>query len=111
FDIFLMTSEFEGLPIALLEAMSMECAIFATNVGGVGEAIRHEQDGILVEKDDFNTLETLLKEGLNQPEKLHELGQRARQRVQESFSIEHMTLQLENIYRKAVEEYGGNKKR
>jgi glycosyltransferase involved in cell wall biosynthesis len=34
-DIFMMTSEFEGLPVALLEAMSMECAVVCTDAGGI----------------------------------------------------------------------------
>ncbi|RYG28092.1 MAG: glycosyltransferase, partial [Chitinophagaceae bacterium] len=47
-DIFMMSSVFEGLPIAMLEAMSMQCAIVTTDAGGIKEVIRNEKDGLLV---------------------------------------------------------------
>ena len=45
-DIFMMSSSFEGLPIALLEAMSMECAVVSTDAGGIKEVIRNKEDGV-----------------------------------------------------------------
>ena len=44
-DIFMMSSQFEGLPIALLEAMSTGCAIVSTKAGGVVEAVQKRKDG------------------------------------------------------------------
>jgi glycosyltransferase involved in cell wall biosynthesis len=55
-DIFVMTSLYEGLPIALLEAMSMGCAVVATNAGGVGEVIRDKTDGFLETVEDWKQL-------------------------------------------------------
>jgi L-malate glycosyltransferase len=46
-DIFMMTSVFEGLPIALLEAMSMKCAIATTDAGGVKEVIENGKSGLM----------------------------------------------------------------
>ena len=43
-----MSSKFEGLPLALLEAMACECAIVATKVGGVPEVIQDGVSGQLV---------------------------------------------------------------
>ena len=47
-DVFMMTSQFEGLPIALLEAMSMECAILTTDAGGIKQVIRNDEMGLMV---------------------------------------------------------------
>src|SRR5690554_6645629 len=58
-DIFMMSSSFEGLPLALLEAMSMNCAVVATRAGGIKEVIRHEQDGLTCEVDQWEELATL----------------------------------------------------
>ncbi len=55
-DIFMMSSAFEGLPIALLEAMSMSCAIVSTKAGGVVEVIRENEDGILCEVGNIKEL-------------------------------------------------------
>lgn len=47
-DIFMMSSEFEGLPIALLEAMSMEVMPACTNAGGIAELVRDGENGVIV---------------------------------------------------------------
>ena len=97
-DIFMMSSEFEGMPIALLEAMSMECAIVATNAGGVGEVVRHGVDGLLVPVSGWEELavnaETLIGNALLRSE----LGKRARQRVVDRYSIGSMAGELEKVY-------------
>jgi glycosyltransferase involved in cell wall biosynthesis len=54
FDIFIITSRYEGLPYALLEAMSAGLKIIATRVGGITEVL--EEKGILIEPDSVNEL-------------------------------------------------------
>lgn len=46
-DLFLLTSEFEGMPVALLEAMALGTAVVATAVGGVGEVVEDGRNGRL----------------------------------------------------------------
>lgn len=48
-DIYMMSSAYEGLPVALLEAMAMECAPVCTTVGGIPEVIRAGRNGLLTE--------------------------------------------------------------
>jgi len=59
-DAFTLSSRFEGLPIALLEAMAAGLPIAATNVGGIPEAITHEVTGLLVEGGDVESLAAAL---------------------------------------------------
>lgn len=47
-DIFVLASRFEGYPISIMEAMACGCAIVATAVGGVPDAIRAGVDGLLI---------------------------------------------------------------
>src|SRR5439155_25364129 len=49
FDLMVLPSVWDGLPMVLLEAMAAGCPIVATAVGGVPMAIRHEVSGLLVE--------------------------------------------------------------
>ena len=98
-DIYLMTSQFEGLPIALLEAMSMECAIVSTDAGGIKEVIRHEKDGFIVPVESWLELEKYLIFLIENPEKIKIWGFQARQRVISDFSITTMVQQTEELYK------------
>lgn len=55
-DVFVMPSRSEGCPIALLEAMAMECACIATDVGGVAEVLEDCHAGFLVRDNDSRDL-------------------------------------------------------
>ncbi len=55
-DVFVMPSHSEGCPIALLEAMAMECACIATDVGGVAEVLEDHHAGFLVRDNDSRDL-------------------------------------------------------
>jgi len=98
-DIFMMSSSFEGLPIALLEAMSMECAVVSTDAGGIKEVIRDQQDGLICPVDKWEELGELCQTLIDSPEKLKNLKKAARTRVIESFSLEKMVNELESIYK------------
>ncbi len=97
-DVFMMTSVFEGLPVALLEAMSMECTILTTDAGGIKEVIRPNQDGILVAVDQWKDLTIHLELLLHDHEKRISLAQTARRRVETHFGIEKMVKELEELY-------------
>lgn len=97
-DVFMMTSSFEGLPIALLEAMSMECAIVTTNAGGIKEVIRDKIDGKLYDVDELNAMPSALEELYNDSKILLMLKENARKRVVKSFSLKSMVAELEREY-------------
>ncbi|MEM6525806.1 MAG: glycosyltransferase [Bacteroidota bacterium] len=98
-DIFMMTSRFEGLPIALLEAMSCKCAVVSTDAGGIKEVIPdRECGGLLRGVDDFRLLsQDLLTLTSDQPQ-LKEMGKKARKRVVAKFSLNRMVARLEDLY-------------
>lgn len=99
-DVFMMTSSFEGLPIALLEAMSMECAIVTTDAGGIKEVIRNGVDGFMVEVGNWLDLSEKLDVLSNDPELLKKYQNAARERVLEEFSLKAMVENLESEYLK-----------
>lgn len=101
-DIFMMTSVFEGLPVALLEAMSMECAVIATEAGGIGEVVRNNIDGITVPVDKWQNLAEVLTVLCRDKTAITRLGKSARKRVVDSFSLKRMVQELETLYEKTI---------
>jgi L-malate glycosyltransferase len=97
-DIYMMSSEFEGLPIALLEAMASECAVISTDAGGIKEVVRDSQDGLICPVSEPEKLASMALDLLGNSAKLCGLRKQARRRVQESFGMEKMVQELEGIY-------------
>jgi L-malate glycosyltransferase len=97
-NIFMMSSSFEGLPIALLEAMSMECAVVSTDAGGIKEVIRQDVDGLICKSDEWKNLVPLVGKLLEDSKKLEGLGKASRKRVLDKFSLKVMVHQLELYY-------------
>lgn len=97
-DIFMMTSAFEGLPVALLEAMSMNCLPACTAAGGIPEIVEHGVNGILVPLDQPLLLADHISELLADPEKMQHMKRAARETVVTHFSVQQMVRDLEGIY-------------
>lgn len=101
---YVMSSEFEGLPIAMLEAMACELPAVCTDVGGIREVVREGVDGHLVAPENPLDLVAPLVEMFRNPKKMAQMGAEARNRVEEGFGMKRMMGELEAIYRKAVAE-------
>lgn len=97
-DVFMMSSSFEGLPIALLEAMSMECAVVSTNAGGIKEVIRDGKDGLICDVNNWKDLVSLNQQLIDDPEELQKFKKAARERVINEFSLKVMVEKLEKYY-------------
>jgi teichuronic acid biosynthesis glycosyltransferase TuaC len=85
-DIFVLPSHNEGLPNVVLEAMSCERAVVATDVGGIGEAVEDGITGILVPPREVDHLKSALANLLENPGGRVEMGRRGRERVKARFS-------------------------
>lgn len=97
-DIFVLPSLWEGLPIGLLEAMSMGKSVIGTNVDGTKEVIVHQQNGLLIEVGDLEALKQAILDLATHAEKRHHLGKAARATVQNRFNAATMTRQIEDLY-------------
>lgn len=97
-DIFMMTSEFEGLPLSLLEAMSCECAVVATNAGGIKEVLVNRVNGFTTEVDQWSELFYAIEFLLSDPTRLKAVSLNARSSVIQNFSIQTMVAHLESTY-------------
>jgi len=99
-EIFVMPSLWEGLPLALLEAMHAGKAIVATTASGIPEAIVPEEHGLLVPPGDPTALAEALRRLLTEPALRQRLGAAARRRAAAEFSIDAMTNAYEGLYRR-----------
>jgi glycosyltransferase involved in cell wall biosynthesis len=103
FDIFVLSSITEGLPITLLEAMQQSIPVVCTRAGGVVNVIRHGQNGLLVEHSDPAALAEAIKRILRDANLREELGRKAGREVREKYSSERMALEYEELYRAVSE--------
>ncbi|GAB3666897.1 glycosyltransferase [Echinicola sediminis] len=102
-DIYMSTSQFEGLPIAMLEGMACELPVISTCAGGIGEVIREGKEGHLCPVDNPSNLLPLALDLLANKSKLKEMGKNARNRVEEVFSMKRMVNQLERVYQEVLQ--------
>lgn len=97
-DVFMMTSVFEGLPIALLEAMSMGCVVATTDAGGIKEVVRDKMDGRLVNVEQWQQLSAIVSDLFRDEKVMLDLAKAARHRVVSDFSMKRMVGELEEVY-------------
>ena len=89
-QVFVLSTRWEGMPLALVEAMAAGCACIGTDVVGVREVIEHENTGLLVPPDDAGALAEALQRLLQNPALAQQLGQAARQRALSAHGRERM---------------------
>lgn len=99
-DLLVVTSETEGLSIAILEAMSYGIPVIATNVGGNPRLVQDGLTGRLFNYDDHRTLSSILSEVLDSPAILARWGVAARENVSDNFSIQKTTDDYDVLYRR-----------
>jgi glycosyltransferase involved in cell wall biosynthesis len=98
-DIFVMPSLWEGLPLALLEAMFAGKPIIASDVSGIPEAIASDRYGLLAPPGDVETLARHLDDVLRDPALRARLGAAARQRALDEFTVARMAERYLASYR------------
>jgi glycosyltransferase involved in cell wall biosynthesis len=96
-DIVLLTSISEAFPYSVIEAMSCERAVVASDVGGVSEAL--EECGMLVRPRDVEGFANAVRELLDDPALRARMGRRARGRVLEEFRLDGSIAAYLDLYR------------
>jgi glycosyltransferase involved in cell wall biosynthesis len=98
FDIFVLPSITEGLPMILLEAGAMGIPVVATWVGGIPELIQSGVEGLLVSPGDSETLASAIARLANTPSMRNEMGKNLHSKVKDTFNLEKMTKATLKIY-------------
>jgi colanic acid/amylovoran biosynthesis glycosyltransferase len=99
-DIYLLTSIYEGVSNAVLEAMSMKIPVVATKAGGMGEAIVNEENGILVERFSPNSIADGLIKLIESVALRKKISENSRGIILEKFHISRQIEIFEQQYKK-----------
>jgi glycosyltransferase involved in cell wall biosynthesis len=98
FDVFVQSSEYEGTPNCVLEAMSVEVPVVATSVGGTAELLSDGVHGLLVPDRDPRALVAAIARALDDPRASAERAAAARQHVERALSFDIRMRKVERIY-------------
>lgn len=97
FDVFALASVYEGLAIALIEAMALGRPSVVTRVGGLTEVVEHGKQALLVDAGDPKGLANAIITLLRDDQLRHQLGEAARRRA-EKFDIRKAVRRHEEVY-------------
>ena len=100
--ILLLPSYHEGLPMSILEAMASEEAVVSTLVGGIPEAVKAGESGILITPGDTEALYNALRELLEDTQRAEQMGRCGRKIVEEKYDLEKLHRQLYAEYCKIL---------
>ena len=106
FDLFVLPSLWEGLPMAVLEAMAAGLPVVATAVGGTPEVVVDGVTGLLVPPRDPHALAEAILRLLRDPDLRKRMGGAGRERVAAHFSVEQMVQRTEKLYEHLLAEKG-----
>jgi len=100
-EVFVLSSESEGMSNTILEAMASGRPVIATAVGGNPELVVDGETGLLVPPNDSPAMAAAIMKLLRDPELRRQMGWLGRQRVEEKFSLEVMVRNYANVYLEA----------
>jgi glycosyltransferase involved in cell wall biosynthesis len=103
-DCFVLSSDSEGLPLTLLEALAAGLPAVATAVGGIPEVIDTGVNGHTVPKDSPGALAERIIEVLRHPASSAEMGRRGRETVVQRFDIRRCVEEIERLYSEVLGE-------
>jgi glycosyltransferase involved in cell wall biosynthesis len=89
-DVFVCSSFEESFPRVILEAMAFSLPIVSSAVHGVPDIVRHDEEAVLVPPGDTWALAEAMGQLLSQPAWATQLGQRARRRLEQTFTTDRL---------------------
>ena len=102
FDVFVLPSHMEGLPISLLEAMSCGKPVIASDVGSISTVVFPGENGYLIEPNDAGTLSECLLRLMDDPDARALFGKHSRRIIEESYNnLDSMKAYLD-LYHKHI---------
>jgi glycosyltransferase involved in cell wall biosynthesis len=101
-DLLVITSEDEGTPNALLEAMACALPVVATRVGGIPDVVRHRKNGLLVNEGYPEELSAAVKGLITDSDLRQTMGRKGRAYVEAKHSVDSLPSVLKRLYELAL---------
>ena len=101
-NIFVMSSLYEGIPMALLEALALGKPVIATNVGGIPEVIKDDYNGILIEPRNDTIIYEKCMYLYRNKEVRETLSANGIKSVKEKFNARDKIYQLYSVYKDMI---------
>jgi glycosyltransferase involved in cell wall biosynthesis len=101
-DVFVLPSFAEGVPVVLMEAMSMELPCVTTRITGIPELIRDGIDGLLVAPSDHEELAHTIARLMTNPKLRRDIGEAGRKRVISCYNLDTNTSRLAEVFRRRL---------
>jgi glycosyltransferase involved in cell wall biosynthesis len=101
-DIFCLMSNWEGLPLTILEAMRAGLPVIASDVGGVAEAVDEGETGFLIARDDVDSLVSAITKLLTSADLRYEMGQRGLKKFENEFAFDSMLNKTISVYSEII---------
>jgi glycosyltransferase involved in cell wall biosynthesis len=98
-------SRVEGFGLSCLEAMASGCPVVATSTGAWPEVITEGQDGYVVPCRDVNALADAILRITEDPPRISEMGQRAKEKISSHYRIEDEARGIFDVYRRLLDGY------
>jgi glycosyltransferase involved in cell wall biosynthesis len=102
FEVFALSSNFEGMCFAVAEALAVEVPVVSTNVGGVGQSVVHEETGLLVPPRDADALAGAIERLLDDRNEAVRFARAGRARVERRYGLQRMVEATERLYLRVV---------
>jgi len=101
-DIFVLSTHWEGLPLAVLEAMAHGKAVVATAVDGISEVVKNGETGLSYPPGEDLALSECLAELIDKPDWRMTLGAQGQSWVRERFSVAQFAESMRGLYRQLL---------
>jgi glycosyltransferase involved in cell wall biosynthesis len=101
-DVFVLSSDWEGNPLSLMEAMSAGRPVVATSVGGVPEIVEHGKTGLTVLPGDVQALAEAMALLASNPDLRETLGAHSAKVAVQRFGVQAMVRAYESLYMQMI---------
>ncbi|MBN1913732.1 MAG: glycosyltransferase family 4 protein [Candidatus Omnitrophica bacterium] len=103
-DVFALTSLWEGMPVTVLEAMSLAKPVVATDTGGVREVIKEGETGFLVPVRDIKAMSEKIVSLLRNRQLRIKMGKAAKESLREDYNMPTAVSRTQNVYLDLIKE-------
>ena len=97
-----ITSRFEGIPTILLESLACETPVIASNVGGISEVLRNNENGLVMNEFNTKSAITRILKVIHDEYKLNVFGRNGRNLIIKNFSWNVITDKIEMVYKNLI---------